>query len=138
MLEILSKIKPFWDEKKISYSLKSCTTTSSNNHHLLSFSLIYSHLLLYSNCCFHCCNTIAILDSLLAPKVVSSYLYWLRISLFLQMCVSLGGCFHKKTILGINCIWSHFFEQEKCFFKVSHLWYNFWCICVSYGGIKNE
>ena len=59
--------KPFWDQKKISYSLKSCKTTTSN----------YSHLLLYSYCCFHCCNTIAILNSLIDMILVNSHIRYL-------------------------------------------------------------
>ena len=59
---------------------------------LLSFTLIYPRLLLYSNCCFHYCNNSAILDSLIPNMLVfkisftsvwhvfncSNFFFWVR------------------------------------------------------------
>ena len=62
--------KPFWDEKIL-------VIVSKVVKQPLVTTIIYSHLLLYSYCCFHCCNTIAILDSLIGMILVNSHIWYL-------------------------------------------------------------
>ena len=62
--------KPFWDGKIL-------VIVSKVVKQPLVTTIIYSHLLLYSYCCFHCCNTIAILDSLIGMILVYTHIRYL-------------------------------------------------------------